>query len=150
MAIVTERIVIMMFIMSMLIGIAMDSYDSITTDNIYGRLGNQSNYVTEKWDVNWKNVDTATATDEEKGFIDRLWTEGSNIVINTAKSVGNTLLWSYDLLRIFAKGLYPFSFTPAMVETQIEKLVVQVIVLFRSIVTILMMMQIWRFFRKGG
>jgi hypothetical protein len=63
-------------------------------------------------------------------------------------SIGNSLSWGKILLDIFLNGINPFSFKPNDFNTAIEQIVAQILVLFRSLMYILLIVEIIMFFKN--
>jgi hypothetical protein len=63
-------------------------------------------------------------------------------------SVGNSLSWGKILFDVFVQGINPFSFMPGDFDTMAEQIAAQLLILFRALMSILIVIEAIMFFKN--
>jgi hypothetical protein len=97
----------------------------------------------QSYDSNYFSVEKSIYEDYGQQMKnDDLYTSVKNTDIQQEPTIGNSLTWTKLVWDIFATGLNPFSFTPNDFNTPIEKIGAWMLMLFRSLMYILIIIEI--------
>lgn len=128
----TQRLILIILFMNIAIGIAGSIYQNPTfyeEDYFY-----EDNTLYENYGTNFKDSDT------HSGIVNR---EQQYEV-----SIGNSIEWGEITLNILWNGLNPFSFTANDFNSDIEKVFANVLILFRSLMYIIIIIEVYMFFKN--
>lgn len=84
------------------------------------------------------------------GSNDSIWGSIDNENLIGESSIGNPITMGWNILQILINGLNPFSVTPGMFNTPLEKRVAELIVFFRSLLMALAIIQAYILFKNRG
>lgn len=130
----TQRLIIIMLMINVVVGIVDLTYYSPTQYQTtpFDSINNQLDAFQQK-------------AQEEETTWGGLFSGAVNVLEVT---VINPLRFGYTLLRFLWKAFIPFSILPTGNETPVENVVITVIILFRSLLALIMGIEIYLFFKN--
>lgn len=135
MALLTHRLLIIVVLINIMIGIGMEAYYSPSTFV-------SANINTE--------IDIMEENEQDFESDDSIWgsvkTTGNRLYENT---IGSPIKWGWNILKVFTRAINPFSFTPGDFTDPVEKVMAWVIMLFRSLMTTIIIIEAYMFFKSG-
>lgn len=131
----SQRLLMIIIGINLIIGITAEMYAHPTT-----------------WEnVTQLNTEKDIASDVEQDFVSEegIW---GNVKSTASRlyegTIGSTIKWGSGLIKIFARGINPFSFSSKDFDTQIEKTIADIIVYIRFLMTILIVFEIYQVFKN--
>ena len=128
----TQRLLMIVIGLNLIIGLAGSIYQNPTIYDDNHLSVEQSLY--EQYGENFKDDDAFSGV--------------KNRDYQQETSIGNSLSWGKILLDVFLNGINPFSFTPNDFDTNVEQIVAQMLVIFRSLMYILLLVEVIMFFKN--
>lgn len=115
----SQRLIIMLIAINMMIGYAMQIY--------YDPTG----FSLEQTKIDAQNLEQKEVViSDEDHWYDKAWRGFTTTVDN---SIGNVLRWGWTILKIFVKGINPLSFSASDFDHPIEQSIANILITFRSI-----------------
>lgn len=128
----TQRLLMITIGINLLIGLVSAAYGNITAFD-------EDDFTTQICGIEDK-VNQFDSSDEYSGVTNREFQQET--------SIGNPISWGKVLLDTFRCGLNPFGFTANDFEHTMEKMVAFIIMLFRSLMWILLILEIYLLFKN--
>lgn len=128
----TQRLIMIIIGINLIMGLIGSIYKNPTLYND-DFIDNEQNYY-EKSGNDFKDDDPYTGV-KNQDYIQE-------------NSIGNSLSWGKILLDIFLGSINPFSFSKQDFDTNIEKIAVQVLGIFRSLMSLLIIIEVIMFFKN--
>lgn len=130
----THRLLIMLIAMNMMIGIAVSIYNSPQTlDTKQMEVENEKLEESEEYAEEEQSIWGSIKASAEKGY---------------ESTIGNPIRWGWTILRIFIRGINPFSFMPSDFTNEIEQEIARVLILIRSLITTITIIEGYMVFKN--
>lgn len=136
MAVSTQRLMLIILSINMLIGVVGEIYLNPTGYNSNNNPLGTEKQLQEQYQKDYYS---------ETGIFGTLKASADRIYENT---IGNVITWGKILINMFLKGINPFSFTPADFTDQIEKMFATVLVFARTLMVAFVMLEGYMLFKN--
>lgn len=131
----TQKIIAMIILVNIIMAIAIE----------FSRRDENSNYL-QIIDAETNSIETSQEEFEsEEGIWGSIKSEASQVYEGT---IGNVIKWGKVIVDIFLKGLNPFSIRPSQYNNNLEKLVAYLILIARLIMVVIVMVEIYSYFKN--
>lgn len=115
----THRLLLLLIAINMVTGFAMEIYHDPTNEN--------NDQITTEQQLMEQYEEEIQSNEGIWGGVKR---RASDLFENT---IGNPIKWGYTILKIFIRGLNPFSFSASDFTHPIEQAIANILILFRSL-----------------
>lgn len=135
MALLSQRLILIMIFANLMIGIAGEVYHNPTQGNL-DAINQESSFLEERE----QNFESETG----------IWgATKARISQAYENSIGNSIHWGASIIRVFVRGINPLSIHPNDVDTQAEKAFVYILILIRSLFMVLVIYEAYLVFKNN-
>lgn len=131
----TQKIVVLILMIQILIGIAME----LNAKGIDGTPLAKTNDTITISDAEVENFKS------DEGIWGSIKNEANQLYEST---IGNVMEWGATALNVLLKGLNPFSINSSQYDTNIEKLIATIILVIRSFMTTIVIFEGYSYFKN--